>query len=296
MRRTVACLLPALLAAVALAADEPKPAGGAVLVDGAGKEIKLEKWKFAAGTRKLAWAEGEPEVLEFREINSTGFRDGVLTLVPVSRVKSLAYDSEKKTVTLEVAGREEPLKGFGQFAGINQIAVDAEVDRGDMGVAELRYKSGAGKGALRELRLGGKPAEDAKPAGEVARIRLSEAKKDDEPLTVHNLRALYRADKMTEKLLPVLYFKKTLKIDLAKVDRLQFPTEGTAKDIEVDVTLKDGTEQTLTLLTAVAGDDGKPLTLVGLVGDVPGVGWKLFPVVTLGEVRVGDKAAPAYKP
>src|SRR5579872_3738653 len=101
-------------AAWAVAADEPAKPDGKMLVvtDGNGKEHKLKTWKFTSGTRKLSWlaaADKEadpkdkpdgketaqpkappkaqpaagPEALEFREENSTNFREGIMTFVPL---------------------------------------------------------------------------------------------------------------------------------------------------------------------------------------------------------------------
>src|SRR5690242_4693554 len=95
-----------------------KPAAGVlVVVDNAGKEVKLSNWKFLTGTRKMTWLaaagkskakgkEGEeevpvgPEALEFRDENSTTFKDGILTLVPLASIKKIDYDLENRKVTV----------------------------------------------------------------------------------------------------------------------------------------------------------------------------------------------------
>src|SRR5438128_1743779 len=109
------CLASAVLG-LALAADPPVPEGTLVVVDAAGKEQKLKAWKFVAGTRHLSWlatpvpakecddkepAKGDkpkppagPEALEFREENSTTFRNGILTFVPLDRLRAIDYDAE----------------------------------------------------------------------------------------------------------------------------------------------------------------------------------------------------------
>ena len=86
-------------------ADEPKPAGAGALivVDAAGKEQKVTGTKFTLGTRRLTWLApaagpekpanptqpGGPEALEFRDDDSTLFEDGILTLIPLDRLRSL---------------------------------------------------------------------------------------------------------------------------------------------------------------------------------------------------------------
>src|SRR5262249_51920417 len=77
-------------------------AADAVIIDGAGKEVRLKKWHIPAGTQKLTWLEKDgvvPEALAFRETNSTQFKDGVVTLIPLDRLESLTYDVEKQTVS-----------------------------------------------------------------------------------------------------------------------------------------------------------------------------------------------------
>src|SRR5262249_1551877 len=105
--RVRALSLPLLACGLASARAVPLPAGGAgkkaggvlVVIDHAGKEVKLSNWKFLSGTRRLSWlapagkakAKAEeggedevpagPEALALREENSTTFQNGVLTLV-----------------------------------------------------------------------------------------------------------------------------------------------------------------------------------------------------------------------
>ena len=47
-----------------------------------------------------------PEALEFREENSTNFAKGILTLVPLERIRSIDYDNDKQVVTARVATGE----------------------------------------------------------------------------------------------------------------------------------------------------------------------------------------------
>src|SRR6266851_10492343 len=83
-----------------LRADDPAPAG-AIIVDGTGKELALKKWALTAGTRKLSWlakdGSAAPEALVFRDVNSTLYVEGVVTLIPLERLESLTYDSAKQT-------------------------------------------------------------------------------------------------------------------------------------------------------------------------------------------------------
>src|SRR5262249_52481995 len=162
-------LLPLLGAALGTAlltcsvtADEPKKDDTPVvtIIDGNGKEHKVKGWKITAGTRRLGWlapaddkepmpkdppprggkapkkGTGGPEALAFREDDSTTFVDGVLTLVPLDRLRELEYDKEKKTVTATVAtGNKKDaatvkLHGATRFQGVNRVTLEAEIDKG----------------------------------------------------------------------------------------------------------------------------------------------------------------------
>jgi hypothetical protein len=267
-------------------ADEPaKPATGeAVVIDSSGKEVTLKKWHISAGTRKLAWLEKDgvaPEALSFREMNSTLFKDGVTTLIPLDRLESLTYDVEKQTVQAKVAGLEQPLEGSIRFKEINQITIEAEVDKGDAGIVELKYKGGQLKGGIRSVRFGGAKAGTA-PAGDKVFITIAEAKEKHAPQAVFQLQALYKVGKEQEKLASTLMFKKTYKIELAQIQSMKVHDNAETKEVECEVTLKDGTSQTLTPLTATT-IDSKPATLEGLLGVVP-AGYRLFPLHTVGEL------------
>ena len=162
-----------LLAAlsVVVAADKEAPAGGLVIIDAKGKEQKLKTWEFTEGTRRLSWLasardkepekkDGKddsddrkrrvparprvqgPEALVFRDENSTVWQKGVLTLIPVDRLRSIDYDNEKQTATVKVAAGEKSendveLTGTTRFRGTNRLIIEAEVDKGELGVADL---------------------------------------------------------------------------------------------------------------------------------------------------------------
>jgi hypothetical protein len=81
-------------------------------------------------------------------------------------------------------------------------------------------------------------------------------------------------------------FKKTLKLEVAELQKLVTVDSKAAEGKEMDVTLKDGHSDTLTLLKTGKLDD-KDATLMGLVGRVPG-GYKLFPVHTIAEIQFDE--------
>jgi hypothetical protein len=285
MNHFLAALLPACLLATEPLKDAKESAP--VVIDGAGKEVTLAKWKLVGGTRKLGWVAEKPEAFELREFGSTLLKDGVLTLVPLGRLQSVRYDYEKETCSVHVAGLEKPLEGPAKYKDTNTITVEAEVEGKD-GVADLRYRGGVLKGGIREIRFpGAKPAEA--PKGELFSVRaLPDGK--GKPGAVHaflNAKALYRLANGTEKPLPYLLFKKTLKVEIAKIAQMhlgEFHVKERTSECEVKLT--DGTQLSVTLLTT-AIIDGKPATLLGLLGEVT-AGWKLAPANAITEFRPGE--------
>ena len=315
-------LLPAALAVWAVAADEaPKPAepGTLVILDAAGKEQKLKTWKFTTGTRRLGWLApagekapdkgpaGEkdvaprrkppagPEALELRAEMKIEYVEGVLTLVPLDRLRSLDYDNDKETVTARVATGAKPdadevLTGTTKYRRINKLVLEAEVDRGEQGVAEIKFLGGLPRG-IRGVRFPPPKAPAAAPAGRPAVVVSA----DGDAKTTHkvaDLLPLYQLADGSERLLPTLMFRKTLKLDVAKIAKIA--TTGNENDPSWQVTMKAGGDETLTLLPKVPYE-GRQATLVGLVGRVP-VGYKLFPVAAISAITFDAAAAkPATK-
>jgi len=293
----------------ALAAAEPEAPKGEplVVIDGAGKEHKLKAWKITAGTRPLGWlaapqpepadkkepAKGKdrprpatgPEALAFREENSTNFVDGILTLIPLDRIRSIDYDPDTDGVSVTVATGDTKdgdvvLKGTTKYRGINKLTIEAEVDKGDLGVAEIKFQGGVPKGSIRAVRFPA-PKVTAEPAAKQTASILTNDKKDRGPFRAGDVQALYRLADGSERLLPTLYFKKTLKVDLSKLEKVA-AVEGTKGDAtEWVVKFRDGEEHTLSLLHHIP--DEKQAQLEGLVGRVPG-GYRLFPINLISEI------------
>lgn len=274
-------VLAALVLAAPAPADDPKPVEGLVVVDATGKERPLKNGRIVTGTRKIPWHEGGPaEALSFRETDSTTYRDGVLTLVPLNRLESLTYDPAKETVSARVRGLDAPLLGSTQFRGVNQLTIEAEEDRGADGVAEVKYTGGIAKGGIKGVKF---PEANAAPTpgGGKMYLTISDGKKSYPAQAVERVRALYKYADGSEQLSNVLMFKKTFKLDLGKVKRLAV-TDGESRDVACAITTTDGAEQTLTLLPNPT-IEGKPATLEGLVVTVP-AGYKLVPLHCLGEL------------
>jgi hypothetical protein len=328
MRKILAILpaagLAAVLSALATAADpvQPAPDGTLIVLDSAGKEQKLKTWKFVAGTRPLSWLapaappkegadkprkadkppEGEkappppagPEALAFRDENSTTFVDGVLTLIPLDRIRAIDYDED--TVSVHVASGAKPededvLKGATKYKGINKLTIEAEVDKGDLGVAEVKFLGGVPKG-IRGVRFPAAKAAAAAPKGRPATVTVADGDKRTTQ-EVSDLQPLYRLGDGGERLLPTLLFKKTLKLDVNKIQKLRAAEGKDNEGAEWGVTLKGGEEETYTLLQKPVLD-GKPATLEGFVGRVS-AGYKLFPPHTVAEIEF-DPAGTEPKP
>jgi len=285
------------------AADPTKEGARPVIIDSTGKEITLRKWKIVGGTRKAGWLPGgKTEFFELREFGSTTFEEGVLTLVPLARIESIKYDYEQETASVHLAGLEKPLQGTTKFKKINSITIEAEVDQGKSGVVDLRYRGGVIKVGFKEVKFpDAKLSEAPPPKGELFSFLVApEGKgKTATVVTALNVQGLYRFGDGTEKLFPWLMFKKTLKVEIGNIQSMTVGDFSVKeKTAECEVTLKDGMQLSVTLLSHV-NVDGKPATLVGLLGEVP-VGWKLFPIHAFqqfqpGELKIEEPKEPAKK-
>jgi hypothetical protein len=337
-RKFLAVFIFVLMAiTVAPAADEaPKPAepGTLVVIDSAGKEQKLKSWKFTAGVQHLSFlapaepmkepepkdkekdkskgapkapprgkpAPRGPEAFVLREANSTTWANGVITLVPLDRIRSIEFDNEKETVGVHVATSDKPaddvvLTGSTEFDGLNKLTIEAEVDKGDLGVAEVRFLGGVSKG-IRGVRFPTPKVAAVPKESRPAAVTFAD-KKSKYVANVVDLQPLYKvAD--GEALSPLLFFKKTIKVDVAKFKKIVSQSKpGTVGDLSWEVVLKAGDDETLTLLTEVMLD-GKPAQLEGLIGRVP-AGYRTFPLHLLQEVEFDVKkdegeAKPEKKP
>ncbi len=327
-RKFLALPLAAGLAVCLLRADEPpKPAepGTLVVIDGNGKEQKLKTWKFVQGTRHLSWLAPDapekepgdkepakapparapkggpkapakrpavgPEALEFRDEHSTTFIKGVLTFIPLDRLRDIEYDKSKDSVTVRVAGGEKPeqdvtLTGSTKFQGINKLTIEAEVDKGTLGVAEVKFFGGTANG-IRGIRFPA-PKPVAGPAGKAARVTIQDKTKHTDDVT--DVQVLYQLAGGKEVVSPLLFFKKTIKIDVGQLKKLTSTNPGALETV-CEVDLKDGTSESLTVLTTPMLD-GKEATLEGLLARVP-AGYKLYPIHTIAEVEFNaPKEAP----
>ncbi len=280
------CLILFLLLAPPLAFAGDRKAEPLTILNAAGKQEKLRTWKFTVGTRPLSWLDTPgPECLQFRDEHSTGYQDGILTLIPLANLKAIDYDADKKTVAvtaLAASGKEETLLGTTKYTGINRLALVGEADLGDLGAAEVKLQGGVPMG-LRGLRFPApRPAPEMK--GRPATIVAEDKEKTAHPVT--GLTALYSIG-TTYRTLPVLMFKKTVKIDFDKLAGLRHlpPADKKQTTLDFEVTLAEGARHNLALLRKVELDGSQPAQLVGLVGQVP-VGYKLFPPHTIAELRL----------
>jgi hypothetical protein len=297
------------VAAFLCAADEPPKAaepGTLLVIDPAGKEQKLKSWTWVAGTRHLAFlapADKEPEppkdkapkdkpkpvgpeALEFREETSTVYADGILTLIPLDRLRGIDYDIEKEMVTARVATGPQPdddvkLTGLTKFLRINKIIIEAEVDKGDLGLAEVKFLGGVQKGGMKGIRFP-PPKVEAAPAGGRPAVVTSADRTGKATHKVVDLLPLYRVGETREQTAPLLFFKKTLKIDVAKIKTI-VPAGPDDEEKGWQVVLKDGNDENLSLLRDVTLGD-RPAKLIGILARVP-AGYKLFPLHTLAEIR-----------
>jgi hypothetical protein len=263
----------------------------------AGREVKVADWRFTAGTRHFTVskdapakpkAKNGPEYLEFREDHSTTFQNGILTLVPLASIRKIDYDREKKnvSVTVNAGDKDETLVGTTKFIGINKLTLEGDAVLEGLGAASVKFQGGLDKGGMQSIRFpNAQPVEPMKgaPAGIVAQD------KEKTKHTVSDLTALYLVDG-SYRVIPQVFFKRTVKIDLDKIAsmRLVQPEDKKQTATEYQVTLRDGNQHVLTLLTTVDTDKKKAMTFVGFIGRVP-AGYKLFPPHTVQDVHLAEE-------
>lgn len=317
-------LLAVVLVLPSAEADEKAPEG-ILIIDSKGKENKIKGWQIVQGTRRLTWLappEPEkkpeekpeekpnekdapppkkpvavpmrlvprgPEALSFRDDNSTVWVQGVLTFIPLDTIRGIEFDGEKDTATVKVAGAKPEddisITGTTKFANVNKLTIEADVDKGELGVASVKFLGGIKMGGIKGVKFSNpKPA--AAPKGRTAKVTILQAKGKNTTEEVTDLQALYLTGS-GEKATPILLFKKTIKLDVNKVSKLVILSDAAKdKETEVAVTLKDGNEETLTLLDS--GDiDGTLCKLEGFLARVP-AGWKLFHPTVIKEISFAD--------
>ena len=267
-----------------------------VLPPAGADKVKLADWKFTHGTRHFSLSVAPakpktktpagPEYLEFREEKSTTFKNGILTLVPLTSIRTIEYDREKKTVSaiaIKDSGEDVTLLGSTKFAG-NKITLEADAILDGLGSATVKFYGGIDKG-LRSIAFPApKPAD--KVQGPEAVVTADDKEKTKH--TAADVRPLFLVDGQYQ-VMPYVMFKKTVKIDWDKVASLRFAPPDDKKKLsnEYEVTLKDGAKHTLTILTTVELEKKKTMTFVGLIGRVP-VGYKLFHLDAIFEYRAAE--------
>ncbi|MBI2806748.1 MAG: hypothetical protein HYX68_17350 [Planctomycetes bacterium] len=252
-----------------------------------GKEVKLVDWRFTLGTRKFSLSETPgPEYLEIREEKSTTYRNGILTLIPLNSVKKITYDRAKKgiaVIALQANGDETTLVGHTKFTS-NKITIEADAILDGLGSATVKFNGGTDKGLHSVIFPAPKPA--AKVEGAQATVIADDKEKSQHP--AYDIQALYLTNGQY-RVLPYIMFKKTVKVDLAKLAGLRYvpPVDKKKASSDYEITLKDGAKHTLSLLTTIAVDK-KKMTFVGLVGRVP-VGYRLFMLDAIYEYRAAEE-------
>jgi hypothetical protein len=251
-------------------ADEP-----VVVVDSAGKEIKLTKVRFTTGTRRLSWLPDKSALaLEVREPNSTQYAKGITTLVPLASVESIAYEPGKATIG--VKGLSAPLVGTTEYKGFSAIGFE-----GDSGGVVGKFAGGVPKSGIKSVTFpGAKPLPERKPGGTAWSVTIDQPKAGNPALAVRDLKVLY-ASGAAEQVADALPVRKgePLKFD-ASLKRLEvLAVDPNTHIAAAEVQPADSPERTVAIpLTRDQG--GKTGVLVGLLGEVD-AGWKLFPLHTI---------------
>jgi hypothetical protein len=292
------------LPAAARPVGEKTEANELIVIDQNGKEYKPKTWKIIEGTRRLSWlgpaadkdtAKGKkpgpagPEALVFTEGDKQPHVKRVLTWVPVESLRSINYDTMAKTVSLRVAVNDKEsddatIEGVTGYQNTNKFTIEALSDLGELGQATAKFQGGVEKGVQSFKFTHPKPIA-ALPAGRLGKIKQKDPKLPT--FKFADLQVLYSSGNQ-ERTSPYLYFKETVKVDLAKISKL---VQVGAAGIDFTLTLKDGNEYpSLALIDRPKDTDGK--TSIGQLEGFVGrgiVGWRLFPMIIVGELQFQDK-------
>jgi hypothetical protein len=260
-----------------------------VLIDANDKEVRLKEWKIVHGTQKLPWTKDSDDFIEVREESSTTFQQGIQTFVPLSAVKRIDYDGAAKTATFVIrtaGGKEEKLTGTTKFQGINKLAVETEVNLGELGQATAVYLGGVERG-LKSIQFPAAKGELAPPVGKAYAIVAHDKMK-----SAHAARALtplYQV-RQSAQLQPYLYFKPSAKVEFANIVSLKYiPSKDKKQPVVVEVATQDGNRANLQPLDLPKlNDQSAAGKLIGLAGRVP-AGWKVFPLHTIQELKAAEK-------
>src|SRR5262249_27224364 len=212
----------------------------------------------------------------------------VLTWIPLASLRSIEYDAKKETVTVRVATSDKEaddvvLEGVTGYVGTNIVGIEAMTDLGELGQAKVLFQGGVSRG-VQSLRFSAPKPMEPVPAGRAAAVK--QASKNQPGFTAVDLQPLYVVPGGALQTSPHLYFQETVKLDLAKVEKLTQIGSGGGN---FDVLLKGGQQNPLVLIDRPRAPDGKSeWQLEGLVGRFPG-GYRLFPMTTIGELRFEDK-------
>ncbi len=275
------------------------------IVDFSGKEHTITSWKFSLGTRPLSWLNAgkknasimDGTALEFVATDKRPIRFPVTTLVALKHVRSLTFDAKKQMAILRVAGKTPKediiLKGPLGYVGMNVFVVDAQAELKGLGKAELKFQGGVRRG-IRSITFS-----DPVPLPELPKGRPARVITIDKAKTAHDivdLRPLYRIGRTAKPQIdPTLYFQKTLKIDISKIQKMSQVGNGavTRRGLVFDVTLKGGTQKPLVLIQRQVAKR-QVLLLEGLVGRVP-VGYALVPTQSIAQVFFATMIPKAKK-
>jgi len=201
-----------------------------------------------------------------------------VTLVPLSSIEALKYDSDKQIATVTVAGLKDPLTGTTQFKGMNNIGVE-----GDGG----KFAGGVPKTGVKAIKFdGAKPTAEFKVETKWI-ITIDQPKANNPKLKVANLKVLASLPAGREMLLDSIptWHDKPISLNLkeapAVAQRFE-PLEVLAVDPARGVTfgwvISNPAEYKVhtPFVPFSTQVEKQKATLLGLIGEVPG-GWKFFP-------------------
>jgi hypothetical protein len=265
--------------------------GVLAIVDGKGATHKTKNWNFTRGTKRLSWlpAAEAAQALEFYEGKGAPLKKSVLTYLPLASIRSIdfdpAMDKEIMTVRVATSAKEADdviLVGPLFYPNFNTLEITATVQGGDKDDAVVEFEGGTRQGSIRSIRFPAPKPIDPLPKGRFASVKHVNMKYPT--LQIVDLQVLYVQGDGSWKTLPTLYFNDPSKAELVNISKL---TQMRSGGNSYEVTLLSGQKNPRVIVNEPK--DAGDVELVGFVGRFS-AGYRIFPLVTVGEVLFEDKA------
>jgi hypothetical protein len=190
------------------------------------------------------------------------------------------FNHAKQEVTLSVKGLQQRLVGILGYQRVNLLGVSG-LENGKV----ASFTGGtSGKSAIKSMAFGGAQPPPKSKAHTTWNVQIVQPKANNPIVIVRNLKVLTAHSDGAEKLTDALPIRKGEPIPFdAKLKRLEILAHDQVTDVVAAEVEAGGLERTI-IIPHILEQDGKPGTVVGLLGEVE-AGWKLFPLHTVKVIK-----------